>query len=104
MKFSYPAVFYPWDEDEGEGYTVTVPDLPGVTSQGDNLAEAILMGIDAASGWIRLSLEDGDDIPSASKIEDVRPDPDIGEGFVNWIALDIEAYAAKYDLPLPVHA
>ena len=105
MKFSYPAVFYPWDKDEGEGYTVTIPDLPGFTSAGENLTEAILMAIDGASGWIRLSLEDGEDIPPASRIEDIKPDEEIGSGgFVNWIALDIEAYAKKYDLPLPVHA
>jgi predicted RNase H-like HicB family nuclease len=104
MKLSYPAVFYPNDKDEGEGYTVTVPDLPGVTSYGSNLTEAILMAVDAASGWIRLSLEDGQDIPSASPIESIRPDERIGDGFVNWIALDIDAYAAKHGLTLPVHA
>jgi len=102
MKFSYPAVFYP--EEDGKGYAVTVPDLPGCTSGGDTLAEAILMGVDAASGWIRTSLEDGEDIPQPSPIEDIKPDPRIGSGFVNWIALDIEAYAEKYGYPLPVHA
>jgi len=102
MKFSYPAVFYPYEK--GEGYVVTVPDLPGCMSFGDNLAETILMGIDAASGWIHTSLEDGEDIPPPSRIEDIEPDPEIGEGFVNWIALDIEAFAEKYGYPLPVHA
>jgi len=33
---------------------------------GSNLTEAILMAVDAASGWMQLSLEDGQDIPSAS--------------------------------------
>ena len=37
-------------------------------------------------------------------IEDIKPDEEIGVGFVNWIALDIEAFAEKYNLPLPVHA
>ena len=105
MKFSYPAVFYPWDKDEGEGYTVVIPDLPGCMSCGDNLAEAILMGVDAASGWIHSSLEDDEDIPPPSRIEDIEPDPEIGSGgFVNWIALDIEAFAERYGYPLPVHA
>ena len=104
MKLSYPAVFYPNDEDEGEGYTVTVPDLPGVTSYGGSLAEAMLMAAEAASGWIRLSLEDDLDIPSASPIESVRPDERIGGGFVDWIALDVEAYAKKHGLALPAHA
>ena len=102
MQLSYPAVFYP--EDEGEGYAITVPDLPGCTSGGDNLAETIFMGVDAASGWILNALENGEDIPKPSRIEDIEPDPEIGTGFVNWIALDIEAFAEKYGYPLPVHA
>lgn len=39
---AYPAVLLPWDD--GKGYTVTFPDLPGVVTEGVNLAEAILMG------------------------------------------------------------
>ena len=44
MKLTYPAIFYPWEK--GNGYTVEVPDLPGCVTEGDTLAEAILMGID----------------------------------------------------------
>ena len=36
-----------------------VPDLPGCTSGGATLAEAIIMGSDAASGWVLTELEDG---------------------------------------------
>ncbi|MDR0504109.1 MAG: type II toxin-antitoxin system HicB family antitoxin [Treponema sp.] len=54
MRFTYPAIFY---EGEG-GFTVEVPDLPGCVSGGDTLAEAILMGTDAASGWVLTELED----------------------------------------------
>ena len=49
MKLVYPAVFRPCEEKEG--YTVTVPDLPGCVTEGDTLAGAILMAEDAASGW-----------------------------------------------------
>ena len=102
MKFSYPAVFYPYEK--GEGYVVVVPDLPGCMSFGDSLAETIFMGIDAASGWILTSLEDGEDIPTPSRIEDIKPDEEIGSGgFVNWIALDIEAFAEKYGYTIPTH-
>jgi len=38
MKLTYPAIFYPWDD--GLGYTVEVPDLPGCVSEGATLAEA----------------------------------------------------------------
>ena len=37
---------------EKEGCTVVVPDLPGCVSEGDSLADAILMGTDAACGWL----------------------------------------------------
>ncbi|MCI8883056.1 MAG: type II toxin-antitoxin system HicB family antitoxin, partial [Lachnospiraceae bacterium] len=49
MKLTYPACFYPCEQKKG-GFTVEVPDLPGCVSEGSTLAEAILMGTDAASG------------------------------------------------------
>ena len=42
MKLLYPAIFYPCEEKKG--YTVVVPDLPGCVSEGDSLADPILMG------------------------------------------------------------
>lgn len=90
----YPAVFYP--DPDSSAYAVTVPDLPGCTTGGDNLPEAIAMGIDAASGWILGELEDGKEIPPASPISKIHPDKEIGEGFVSLLALDMDTYAAKY--------
>lgn len=39
MKLVYPAIFTPFDE--GNGFTVEVPDLPGCVTEGDNLIDAI---------------------------------------------------------------
>ena len=75
---------------------MTVPDLPGCVSGGDSLASAIAMGEDAASGWILGELEDGNEVPPASDIKDIHPDPEIGDGFVSLLSLDMDAYAAKY--------
>lgn len=91
MKLVYPACFY-CDEKTGE-YAVEVPDLPGCATGGSNLAEAIEMGIDAASGWVLDELENGKPVPSASKIEDIKPEKG---GFVNLLVLDMETYAEKY--------
>jgi predicted RNase H-like HicB family nuclease len=89
MQLTYPAIFY---EGEG-GYAVEVPDLPGCTSGGATLAEAIIMGTDAASGWVLTELEDGKSEPKASSIEDIHP----GDGgFVSMLVLDMDAYADKY--------
>jgi predicted RNase H-like HicB family nuclease len=89
MQLTYPAIFY---EGEG-GYSVEVPDLPGCTSGGSTLAEAILMGTDAAAGWVLTELEDGKNIPKASSIKKVKP---AAGGFVSMLVLDMDAYSEKY--------
>lgn len=91
MRLLYPAIFYPCIEKDG--YTVTVPDLPGCVTEGDDLADAILMGTDAACGWVLDELEDGKQVPHASKISDLDVDE---EGFVNLLVLDMDSYAEKY--------
>lgn len=92
MKLVYPAIFTPCKEKEG--YTVVVPDLPGCISEGDSLADAIDMGVDAASGWILGELEDGNDIPAASEYKNIIPDT--ADSFVTLLVLDMESYAEKY--------
>jgi predicted RNase H-like HicB family nuclease len=91
MQLTYPAIFYPWDD--GPGYTVEIPDLPGCVSEGNSLAEAIVMGTDAASGWVLTELEDEKPAPEASPIGDSHPDD--GD-FVSILVLDMDAYAEKY--------
>ncbi|MDR2532564.1 MAG: type II toxin-antitoxin system HicB family antitoxin [Oscillospiraceae bacterium] len=93
MNLVYAACFYPQSDGKG-GFTVEVPDLPGCVTEGDNLAEAITMAIDAASGWVLGELEDGNSAPSATHIKDVVLDNP--NGIVSLIALDMDSYAEKY--------
>ena len=91
MKLVYPAIFTPFGDREG--FTVELPDLPGCVTEGDNLAEAIEMGMDAASGWILGEIEEGNNYPAASAANQVE----VPEGsFVNLLVLDMDAYAEKY--------
>lgn len=92
MKLVYPACFYPCEEKPG-AYTVIVPDLPGCVSEGDTLAEAVIMGTDAASGWVLDELEDGRAAPAATPLSAVKTDDG---GFVSMLVLDMDAYADKY--------
>lgn len=91
MKLIYPAIFTPCEEMEG--YTVVVPDLPGCVTQGDSLADAIEMGVDAASGWILSELEDGNDFPKPSTHDEIKVE---SGSFVNLLVLDMDEYAEKY--------
>ena len=63
-------------------------------TQGDNLAHAIEMAIDAASGWILSSLEEGENIPEPSKLENIELE--YNNGMINYVMLDIDSYAEKY--------
>ena len=92
MKLIYPAIFTPFEDKEG-GFTVEVPDLPGCVTEGDSLAEAFEMGIDAASGWILTELEEGNTYPAASDISKIK----VPKGsFSSLLLLDMDSYAKKY--------
>jgi predicted RNase H-like HicB family nuclease len=92
MKYVYPACFYPLENEDG--YLVEIPDLKGCTTQGKNMANAIEMAIDAASGWILDELEDGNKIPAASPVNKVVPDE--ADGIVSLIVLDMERYTEMH--------
>lgn len=89
MKLAYPACFY----YEDEGYSVEFPDLKGCITQGDTLEDALEMAEAAALGWLLDELEDGAEVPSATKIEKVKLER---EGFVSLILLDLGTYSEKY--------
>lgn len=90
MKLVYPANFY-YEEDGG--YSVEVPDLLGCITQGDNLEEAMEMAQDAALGWILTTIEEEEEIPKPSQIEEIKME---GNGFKTLLLLDIDLYTEKY--------
>jgi len=53
------------------------------------------MGMEAASGWILTALEKGRSIPPPSQPDDIKPE---AGGFINMLALDIDAYAEKHSV------
>ena len=64
MKFIYTATFVP-NEDATKFYC-RVPDLPGCITTGDNLEDAIEMITDAASGWLVVAEDEGNEIQNVS--------------------------------------
>ncbi len=59
-KYQYTAVFEPAPEG---GYTVTVPALPGLVTEGDTLDEARAMVKDAIRGYLESLIKHGEEIP-----------------------------------------
>jgi len=63
MKYVYPVILYSDDEKVG----VTVPDLPGCHTYGDDTADALLMAKDAIEMWLWDAENNNEEIPIASK-------------------------------------
>ncbi len=103
MKVIYPVLFY--EEKEG-GYSVFVPDLQNHSTCGSTLEEAMSMAEDLIAGIVLDRMEENDEIPAASKIEDVTfeqleeyldiEDWDYISKFKTYIAVDISAFAEKW--------
>ncbi len=63
-KLPYTAIIRPLTKEEGEGYLVEFPDLPGCYAEGKTPQEAVKEAEDALKSWIKTAKEFGDPIPS----------------------------------------
>lgn len=59
----YPFEIRPLSKDEGGGYAISFPDLPGCWSDGATPEEAIENGRDALRSWLAVAQEFGDKAP-----------------------------------------
>ena len=62
-QIAYPFEIRPLSEDEGGGYAITFPDLPGCRSDGATPEQAIENGRDALGSWLAVAREFGDQPP-----------------------------------------
>ena len=99
MKYVYPAILY---EDEGK-VGVTVPDLPGCHTFGNDRAEALFMAKDAIEMWLWDAENKQEKIPGASESLSLEP----GE-ILTLVAADTDEYrqanetrAVKKTLSIP---
>lgn len=60
----YPFEIRPLSTDDGGGFLITFPDLPGCMADGETPEEAIHEGRDAFNCWMLVHLEDGRPIPA----------------------------------------
>jgi len=93
MKYVFPAVFTP---EDGK-MLVSVPDLPGCHTFGDDLAEAVEMAQDAAETWLWDAENQKEPIPPASPPEAAMQGYEAVGAFVNLIVADTDAYRRQVD-------
>ena len=88
MKYVYPAILYPDDGKIG----VTVPDLPGCHTYGDDKADALFMAKDAIEMWLWNAENNAYPVPPASELLPLEP----GET-LTLIAADTDEYRRQID-------
>lgn len=67
MTIDYAVVVQPLSEEDGGGYSATVPDLPGCMSDGDTPEAALINVKDAIATWIEAARDLGHVVPEPSR-------------------------------------
>lgn len=88
----YPIVIH---HDEGSAYGVTVPDIPGCFSAGDTLDEALKNTREAIELSLEVLMEEGQEPPRASNLEDLMANEDYAGGIWMLIDVDITPFLGK---------
>jgi antitoxin HicB len=65
----YPFTIRHLSKEEGGGYLIEFPDLPGCMSDGETIDEAILNGKDAVHAWFEAAREMKRPIPKPGELE-----------------------------------
>ncbi len=90
---AYTHIISQLPKDEGGGFLITFPDLPGCMSDGDTEAEAVANGRDAFKGWVSARKDAGKEIPQPF----YRPDtvPEVSGKFVTRLPKSVHAKLAE---------
>ncbi|MBQ8824463.1 MAG: type II toxin-antitoxin system HicB family antitoxin [Ruminococcus sp.] len=84
-KYVYPAIF----TEESKGYSVNFPDIECCYTSGDSLIEAMEMAEDVLALMLCCKEKDGEKIPTASSIKDIKTN---SNSFVTLILCDTTDY------------
>jgi predicted RNase H-like HicB family nuclease len=76
-------------DGEDGAYGLTCPDLPGCTSAGDTVDDALRKSVEAVRLWAEETIADGNKLPEARKIEDVRNDPEVATALAEGAVLAV---------------
>lgn len=82
----YPVVVH---QDGDSAFGVTVPDLPGCFSAGESLEDAISNVREAIDLHLECLVEDDEEIPKASELNELTHREDLSGGV--WVLIDIDA-------------
>jgi predicted RNase H-like HicB family nuclease len=93
----YPAII----ERAAEGFGVFFPDLPGCTSAGATLQDAVCNAETALQAQIDLAAEHGDAVPEPSELDVIAADPDVVEAARVLVRADVPGRSVRVNITLP---
>ena len=85
----YPAVFHRAEEG---GFWVTFPDIPECITEGDDMAAAYDMAVEALGLALEEKIENREKLPVASDVDDIKD-----SGTVVIVQFDLESYNKKHN-------
>lgn len=88
-KLFYPALFHKAEEG---GFWVSFPDIPECLTQGDDMARAYEMAVDALGLALTCREKEGQPLPVSSDPDQISPEPD---SFLVVIEFDMLAYKKR---------
>ena len=84
---AYSHVISQIPKEDGGGFLITFPDLPGCMSDGGTEAEAVANGKDAFKAWVSARKDAGKEIPKPFYRPDTVPDVSGKFVFAFWISI-----------------
>jgi antitoxin HicB len=87
---AYARIVSPLPPDEGGGFLLTLPDLPGVLADGETEGEAIANGRDAYLSVVSALMDMGREVP-APEFSPEMPPPDVSGRFVTRLPKTLHA-------------
>ena len=89
-KLFYPAIFHKAEEG---GFWISFPDLPECFTEGEDMAQAYKMAVEALGLAIVSRKENQEEIPEATEIDKIDP----GDGRVVIVEFDLLEYLKKHE-------
>lgn len=89
-------------KDPDSDYGVEFPDFPGCVTAGATMDEARAMAEEALAVHIEGVLEDGDELPAPSPLDEIMADPDNRKAFAFLVAVPaVRTKTVRVNITLP---
>ncbi|MBF0177785.1 MAG: type II toxin-antitoxin system HicB family antitoxin [Magnetococcales bacterium] len=91
---AYAHTIAPLSPEEGGGFLITFPDLPGCMADGETVAETVMNGRDAFASWVSARMDCGKAIPKPAYQPGIMPA--VSGRFVTRLPKSIHAKLAEW--------